>query len=101
MKAAIGAVVIFSLAIRAHHEIAHGGSGTVVGDVLDDGESGAAVGAVGEGIAIAPILLVKDLLLTFMAGGNVGGDKLIFPGYNFTLADLEALKPWRCNLLYR
>src|ERR1022692_339969 len=40
---------------RTHGEACHGGGGAVVGDVLDDGVARAAMGAVGEGIPVAPV----------------------------------------------
>ncbi|MBT9141339.1 MAG: hypothetical protein DDT30_01931 [Dehalococcoidia bacterium] len=80
MKAAVEGVIILPLALGAHPEVAHGRLGTVIRDVCDDGKAGAAVSAVGEGVAIAPIPRRKDLVDAIRAGGNVGRDQLILPG---------------------
>jgi len=77
MEAPIEGIIVFALAVRAHPEVTHGGFRTIVGDVLDDGKPGPTVGAVGEGIAIAPILEGEKLVPAILAGGDIGGDKLI------------------------
>ena len=74
VEAAIGGVVVFGLAGGAHWETGHGGLGAVVGDAAGDGEAGAAVCAVEEGIAVASVGGVEQLAEAVGAGGGVGGD---------------------------
>ena len=91
MKTAVQRVIIFPLAIGTHPELPHGGPGPIVGYVFDDGEAGPAVGAVGEGVAIAPVLRREDLFPAWEAGGNVRRDQLVFPLLSKAPADLKAL----------
>ena len=71
-------IVVFALAIGAHDETTHGGLGAVVGDVLDDGEARPAVGAVGEGVSVASVRWRQEFAPAVIAGGDVGGDQLVF-----------------------
>ena len=96
MKTPIERVVIFSLAISTHPETAHGGPGTVIGNILNDSESRPAVGAVGKWVAIAPVARGENLFLACLAGGNVRRDQLVHPLLSMALPDLEASTvPWR------
>ena len=71
VKTAVQWIVVLGLALGAHDEISHGGARAVVRDVLDDGEAGAAVGAVGKGVEIAAVSRGKNLLQALGAGGDV------------------------------
>ncbi len=72
VKAAVGGVVVFSLAGRAHFEARHGGLRAIVGDAARDGEARAAVGAVEKRIAVATVIGIKQLAQAVGAGGRVG-----------------------------
>jgi len=43
----------------------------IVGDVLDNGETGTTIGAVGEGIAITTIGWVEEITLAIMTDSNI------------------------------
>jgi hypothetical protein len=89
MEAPVHRVIIFALALRAHLEAAHGGLGTVIGYILDDGETRAAIGAIGKWITIAPILGIKYLFQTGLAGSDIGRDKLIPTLFSDAMTNLE------------
>ena len=89
--AAVFDVVVLRLAIPAHGEFAHGGEGAVVGHVPDDGEPGAAVGAVEEGVAVAAVGGVVQLPQTVGAGAHVGADQRLPPGKGFAFQNGETL----------
>ena len=55
MEASVQGIIILRLALRAHLEVAHGCPGAVIGHVFNDRKSGAAVRAVDERVAVAPI----------------------------------------------
>src|ERR1035438_1367432 len=74
MEAAIQRIVVFGLAGRAHCELHHGGLRPVVRDAACDREARAAVGAVGECVAIPTVRGVEKLAQAVRAGGGVGGD---------------------------
>ena len=61
MKAPIRGVVVFSLAGRTHPKMPHGGPGTVIGNVIDDGVARSAIGAIYKRIQIAPITGIEKL----------------------------------------
>ena len=77
MKAAVQRVFVLPLAIRAHLENGHGGQRAVIGNILDDGEARAAVGAVGERIVVAAVAVCKDIVEAGLAGGYIGRDELV------------------------
>ena len=79
MKAAVEGIFVFFAAMRAHLEVLHGGVGAVIGDIGDNRKARAAVGAVGKRIAVAPVGRVEDLLEAVGAGGDIRGNKLVFP----------------------
>jgi hypothetical protein len=79
VETAVKGILVFPLTIRAHSEMAHGGPGTVIRDIFDNGKTGATVSAVGEGIAVAPVIRGENLVPTLLASGNVGRDQLILP----------------------
>ena len=58
-------------AILAHREFFHRGIGAIVGQRFDDGETRAAIGAVGEGIAKTAIVRVQDFAQAVAAGRDV------------------------------
>jgi len=101
VKAAVQRVVVFRLAGRAHGEGAHGGHRPVVGHGFDDGVARPAVGAVGEGVAVAAVGRVQDFRQAVGAGGHVRRDQGC-PGVGGAVADGEgrerlAVKGQRCD----
>ena len=68
----IAGIVVFRLAGPAHREGRHTGAGAIVGDGAHDREPGAAMGAVGEGVAIASAGRIADLGEAGGAGGGIG-----------------------------
>ena len=60
---------VLGRAAGAHGKGGHGRERAVVGEVVDDGEARAAVGAVDEGVAVAPVLWVEQLCQAVRAGG--------------------------------
>ena len=84
-------VVVFPRAVRAHGKAAHGGQGAVVRHVLHDGEARAAVGAVDEGVAIAPVLRVQQLAPTVVAQADVRRDERVALRLDQTRQDRKAL----------
>ncbi len=89
VEAAVEGIVVFSLAGGAHGEVGHGGEGAVVGDVFDDGVTRAAVGAVGERVAVAPVGRVEDFGQTVGADADVGGDEGVGAGLGLAVDDGE------------
>ena len=75
MKAPVLGVFIFRPAPGAEVEDGHGGVGAIIGHLPDDGEPGAAVGAVGKGILVAPVAGVGDVGQAVVTGGHVRGDE--------------------------
>ena len=73
MEPPVGGVGVFAGAIGAHREGRHGGGGTVVWQGGDDGEARAAVGAVDERVAVAPVGRIALFGGTVRAHGDVGG----------------------------
>ena len=59
MEAPIGRVPVFPAAFRAQGKGGQGGAGPVVGQFPGNGIAGAAVGTVGEGVAVAPVVRVE------------------------------------------
>ena len=89
VKAPVERVVVLALAVGAHGKGRMVVSGPVVGDVADDGEARPAVGAVGEGIAVAAVGGVEQLAQAVGAGGDVGRDELVAARLGHAVADLE------------
>jgi len=75
VETAIGGIVIFDLASGTHFERVHGGAGAVVGNIANDGEARAAVGAVDEGIAKAAVARVGHFAEAVFADGDIGRDE--------------------------
>lgn len=74
METAVGRIVVFGLALRAHCEGRHAGIGAVIGHSPDDRQAGAAVAAVGQRIAVSPVGRIGDVGQAVRAEGGVGGD---------------------------
>src|SRR5258708_1256040 len=98
MKPAISRIVVLSLASRAHGEALHGSTDAVIGKSLNNSETRAAIGAIGEGITITPVIFIKYLSQTIRTGRDVGQDqgclglRLIAPSYFETLVS-HRIKP--------
>ena len=75
MKPAIKRVMIFPFTLRTQGKRLHGCLVTVVGNILNDGEAGAAVGAVYERIAVSSVGRVKQLPETIITHIAVRGNK--------------------------
>jgi len=71
VETAVGRVLIFAPAVGAEREARHGGAGPVVGHVGDDREARAAVGAVDESVATAPVGGVEQLDAAGGASGQI------------------------------
>ncbi len=67
----------------------HGRVGPVVGQCLDDAEAGAAVGAVGEGVAVATVGRVEHFCQAVGTGGDIGEDEDGLAALVVGMADLE------------
>ena len=98
VKTAIERIVVFGLALWAHGEDGHGGLGPVVGDAASDGEAGAAVGAVEEGIAIAAVCRIQQFAKAVRAGGGVGRDAGADAAQDFAGDDTEAGFAGKCEV---
>ena len=83
--------VVFRPAGRAHLKPPHRGQRPVIGQALHDGKSGAAVGAVDKGVAVAPVSPVPQLPETVGTGGNVGADESIGAARPAARQDVKAL----------
>ena len=75
VESAVRGIGVLGLAGGAKREAGHRGGGAVVGDILNDGEPGTAVGAVGEGVLETAVGRVGAFGQAFGAGGDVGRDK--------------------------
>jgi len=91
MEAAVVGVLILCLASGTHVESPHGGLRSIVGDILDDGETRAAVGAVGEGVSVAAIVGIEEFSLTILTSSNIWGDEEVPPRLRLTGTDLEPI----------
>lgn len=74
VKAPVGRVTVFIGAGGTEPEVAHRGSGPVVGEVFDHRGARPAVGAVDERIAVAAVTWVEQFLEAAGAGRGVGRD---------------------------
>jgi hypothetical protein len=72
MEATIQWIFILSPASGTHLERCHGRGRAVVGDISDDREAGAAVGAVDERIAVAAVLRIEQLRQAVAADAYIG-----------------------------
>ena len=89
MKPAVGGIFVFFPTGSAHGEVPHGGVGSIIREGFEDGESRAAMGAVGEGVKVAAVSGIKDLLQTSRAGCQVGEDPGLFGAGFFAGSDGE------------
>src|ERR1700734_453066 len=80
MKAPVFGVLILRLARGAHSEVRHGGRDAVIRYIADDGVARAAMGAIGEWIAVAAIRRVAKIAPASVARASVGGDQRKFAG---------------------
>ena len=71
MESTIRRVRVFALAVGTEWKARHRCLRSVVGDVFDDGEARAAVGAIDEGIMIAAVSWVEEFTQAVWADGNV------------------------------
>ena len=71
----VGRIVVLTLAVGTHEELAHGGVRAVVGDVLYDAVTRAAVGAVYEGIAVASVRRIEKLTEAIAADARIRLDE--------------------------
>ncbi len=67
----------------------HSGIGAIVGKFGDDAEARTAVGAIGEGVEIASVGWVKNLLQAVATGGNVRENYSSFISGGITGKNLE------------
>ncbi len=72
VEAPVVGIVVFGLAARAHPERAHRRVGPVIGQALQDRIPGTALGAVDEGVAMAPVLRIAQLPPAIRAQRQVG-----------------------------
>ena len=72
MKTPVEWIVVFRCAIRAHLKRRHGRIGSVIRDVGNDGETRSAVGAISEGVKIAPVFWVEEFTQAISAGDTSG-----------------------------
>ena len=91
MEAAVQGVVILMLALRTHGEVTHGGHGTVVRNIFNDGKAGTAVGAVGKGVAVAAVFRRHNFFKAGGAGGNIRRNELVFVRFRDAVADFKSL----------
>ena len=87
--AAILDVVVFPVAVGAHRKLAHAGERPVVGHVLNDRKARPAVGAVDEGIAIAPVARAQQLAAAVVAQGDIRRDQRIAHALGPALEDAK------------
>jgi hypothetical protein len=74
VEAAVAGVLVFRAAGGAHLERRHGGLRPVIGQPVEDRQPRAAMGAIGEGVAMAPVGRVADFAQAIGAGGGIGRD---------------------------
>jgi len=71
MEPAIARIFILCPTLGAHVKAGHGGVRPVIRNGRDDGEPWPAVGAVGKGVAVAPIGWIEQLAQAIRAGGDI------------------------------
>ena len=74
MEAAVARVGVFGSATGAQHKAGHAGARPVVGQAARDGVARAAMGAVDEGVAPAPVVNIEKLGKAGVANPHVGAD---------------------------
>lgn len=102
MKTPVAGILILGPTGSTHRKQRHAGVGAVVGNRPNDGKTGTAMGAVGEGITKTPVQWIEDLLPTCRTGGGIRHNA----GVNLPVAaghDAEAILacvPRQGRLLY-
>ena len=71
MKAALGGIIVFPLAVRALLEQRHAGVDPIIGNAAHNTQARAAVGAVDKGITVTAIIEIKQFLQAIRAGGQI------------------------------
>jgi hypothetical protein len=99
MEAAVQRIVIFRLALGTHLEIAHRGLRAVIGHAFNYGKAWTAIGAVGEGITVAAIFRIQQLIKASLAGSDIWRNELVFPSLSLALPNLEVLVTDRAMIL--
>jgi hypothetical protein len=99
MEAAVQRIVIFRLALGTHLEIAHRGLSAVIGHAFNYGKAWTAIGAVGEGITVAAIFRIQQLIKASLAGSDIWRNELVFPSLSLALPNLEVLVTDRAMIL--
>ena len=90
MVAPVLNIMILPVAIRAHGKAGHRGLGPVIGDVFNNGKAWAAVGAVDEGIAVAPVPGVTQFPQAVLTDANVRRDQGVAEFLPLALTNLKA-----------
>ena len=98
MEAAVSWVCVLRCAGSAHGKARHGGGGAIVGDVLNDGVARAAVGAVGERVAVAPVVGVAEVAPAGVAGACVGRNQREGAGLLVALKNGKACAAASCDV---
>src|SRR5690242_9053227 len=98
MKASVRRVLIFGLALWAHPKPLHRGMNPVVRKRFDDAEARTAMGAVGEGIPVPPVLRIKNLGPAIRTGGTIRQDQgalgpLLLAGSDFESFMAHGIQP--------
>ncbi len=75
VETAIGGIVILSLAGGAHRKGGHGSAPAVVGNIANNGEARAAIGAVDKGVAETAVAGIHHFTQAIGAHGNVWRDE--------------------------
>jgi len=70
-------IVVFVPTLFTHPEMFHGCVRSIIGDVINNGISGTAVGAVDERILMATVTRVQELMKAVFTYGNIGGDECL------------------------
>ena len=89
METPIQRIVILALTQLAHMEFAHSRVAAVIWYIIDDGETRTAVGAIGERVAVTPIIRIKYLAAAIVTRGDIRRDQLILACLAQTFADFE------------
>jgi len=98
MESSVAGVGVFRSTCFAHREVAHGGHGTVVRDVLDDREAWSAVGAVDERVSTPAVGRIQELRFASATCGDVGRYQGHLTIGSLTLSDLESLESFRLHI---
>src|ERR687886_328456 len=78
VKPSIQWVLVLCMALRTHLKSLHRGVRAIVGKRSQDAEARAAVGTVGEGIAIATVGRIVNFVQTGWTGGEIGQNQCRF-----------------------